>query len=104
MAFTACTTGTVALYTLPADDETIVAIPVEAWDEKGDAYVAGVKGLIVADSRPGFLRLEQASQQLPHPGKAPREPVKVGPPERPKGPRDPLDPRGPHQPPRGRPS
>lgn len=103
--FTACTTATVALYTLPDDDETIAAIPVEAWDEQGAAYVAGLKGLIVADSRPGFVRLEQATARLPRPdGPPPREPVKVGPPpSKPGGPRDPIDPRGPRpDPPRGR--
>lgn len=102
--FTACMTATVALYTLPDDDETIVALPVEAWDEQGAAYVAGIKGLIVADSRPGFVRLEQASARLPRPDAPVREPVKVGPPpSKPGGPRDPADPRGPRPAPeRGR--
>lgn len=104
-AYTPCTTGTVALYTDPADDELLTAVPVEAWDDAGAAYVAGVKGLILADARPGFVRLEQASQPLPRPGQPVREPVKVGPPEPrgPRGPRDPIDPRGPRpDPPRGR--
>lgn len=97
MAFTSCTTSTVALYTLPDDDETIVALPVEAWDEQGAAYVAGLKGLILADTRPGFIRLEQASVRLPGPGKPVKEPIKIGPPPShvPGGPRDPIDPRGP---------
>ncbi|MET8864672.1 hypothetical protein ABZW11_17180 [Nonomuraea sp. NPDC004580] len=101
--FTGCTTSTVALY-MAGDDETVVAVPVEAWDEQGSAYVAGVKGLILADTRPGFLRLEQASAPLPAPGRPVKEPVKVGPPpEKPRGPRDPADPRGPRPtPPRGR--
>jgi hypothetical protein len=101
--FTACTTRTVALYTLPDDDEMIVALPVEAWDEQGAAYIAGIKGLILADTRPGFLRLEQSSLELPRPdGPPPKEPVRVGPaPKPPRGPRDPTDPRGP-VPPRGR--
>ncbi|MEU8362320.1 hypothetical protein AB0C27_40510 [Nonomuraea sp. NPDC048882] len=96
MAFIACTTSTVALYTDPADDELLVALPVEAWDEHGAAYIAGIKGLILADTRPGFMRLEQASARLPGPGKPVKEPIKVGPPPRgPGGPRDPIDPRGP---------
>lgn len=103
--FTGCTTSAVALYTVEEDDELLIALPVEAWDESGAAYVAGLKGLILADSRPGFLRLEQASAKLPRPGEVPREPVKVGPPEPrgPGGPRDPIDPRGPRPAPeRGR--
>jgi len=102
--FTACVTGTVALYTVPDDDEQMLAVPVEAWDEAGAAYVAGIKGLILADTRPGFLRLEQASQPLPRPGRPVREPVRIGAPEgKPRGPRDPTDPRGPRpDPPRGR--
>ncbi|WP_049562242.1 hypothetical protein [Nonomuraea sp. SBT364] len=102
MAFTPCTSGTVALYTV--DDETLLAVPVEAWDEQGVAHIAGIKGLIQADTRPGFLRLEQASQPLPAPGRPVREPVRVGPPPgRRPGPRDPTDPRGPRpDPPRGR--
>lgn len=91
-----CTTGTVALYTMPDDDEQLLAIPVEAWDDAGAAYVAGLKGLIVADSRPGFVRLEQASQPLARPGRAAKDPVRVGPPAPGKPrPRDPsLPPRG----------
>jgi hypothetical protein len=102
--FTACTTGTVALYTVEDDDEQLLALPVEAWDEQGIAYVAGIKGLILADSRPNFLRLEQASARLPRPGEPAKEPVRVGPPPgKNRGPRDPLDPRGPRPgPPRGR--
>ncbi|MEU6781496.1 hypothetical protein ABZ912_20010 [Nonomuraea angiospora] len=94
--FTACTTGTVALYTVEGDDEQLLAIPIEAWDDTGAAYVAGIKALILADSRPGFLRLEQASQPLARPGRAVKEPVRVGPPPSP-GPR----PRDPVLPPRG---
>lgn len=96
MAFTSCTTGAVALYAVEGDDEQLLAIPVEAWDEQGTAYVAGIKGLIATDSRPGFLRLEQASQPLARPGRAVREPVRVGPPPAPRPrPRDPeLPPRG----------
>ncbi|MEV0382886.1 hypothetical protein [Nonomuraea sp. NPDC050643] len=95
MAFTACTTGTVALYTVEGDDEHLLAIPVEAWNEAGAACVAGLKGLIVADTRPGFLRLEQASQPLPRPGRAAREPIRFGPPAPGKPrPRDPELPRG----------
>ncbi|GAA4924559.1 hypothetical protein HD597_011308 [Nonomuraea thailandensis] len=92
-----CTTGTVALYVDQADDDLLVAVPVEAWDEAGAAYVAGLRGLVLADSRPGFVRLEQASARLPRPDAPVREPVKIGAPEPrgPHGPRDPLDPRGP---------
>ncbi|MGW6502970.1 hypothetical protein [Nonomuraea angiospora] len=95
-AFIACATGTVALYTRPDDEEQLLAIPVEAYDDAGAAYVAGIKGLIVADSRPGFVRLEQASQPLARPGRPVREPVRVGPAPAPK-PR----PREPELPPRG---
>lgn len=103
MAFTPCGTGTVALYTVEDDDGTLLAIPVEAWDDAGAAYVAGVARLILADSRPGFVRLAQASQPLPRPDAPRRDPVRVGPPPRQSGPRDPTDPRGPRlDPPRGR--
>ena len=102
--FTACMTGTVVLYAVPDDDEQLLALPVEAWDEHGAAYVAGAAGLVKADSRPGFVRLEQASARLPRPGQPVGEPVRVGPPDgKPRGPRDPTDPRGPRPgPPRGR--
>lgn len=96
MAYTSCTTGTVALYTVQGDDEQLLAIPVEAWDDSGVAYVAGIRALIAADTKPGFLRLEQASQPLARPGRAVREPVRVGPEPAPK-PR----PREPEVPPRG---
>jgi hypothetical protein len=104
-AYCPCTTGTVALYTDPADDELLVAVPVEAWDEHGLAYVADVSELIAARTLQGFVRLEQASARLPRPGTKPQEPVRVGPPPArgPRGPRDPSDPRGPRPAPeRGR--
>lgn len=105
MAYCPCTTSTVALYADPDDAEIVVAVPVEAWDERGAAYVAGAKGLVLADSRTGFVGLEQASARLPRPGQPVKEPVKVGPrdPSGPLGPRDPVDPRGPRPAPvRGR--
>jgi hypothetical protein len=77
-AYTPCTTGTVALYA--TDAEQLLAVPVEAWDETGAAHIAGLKGLILADTRPGFVRLEQASAQLPAPGRPVKEPVRIGPP------------------------
>jgi len=76
--YTPCTTGTVALYRQDAD--TLVAVPVEAWDETGAAQVAGESGLILATARTGFVHLEQASAQLPAPGKPAKEPVRIGPP------------------------
>lgn len=100
-AFTPCTTGTVALYVM--DDDSVTAIPVEAWTENGAACIAGLDGLVPAISKPGFLRLEQVSMTLPHPDSVPKQPVRVGPKPRPPGPRDPTDPRGPREgQPRGR--
>lgn len=104
MALLPCTSGTVALYMVEGDDETLLAIPVEAWSEDGFAFVAQTMKLAAAHTLPRFVRLEQASQPLPAPGRPVGEPVRVGPPpEKPRGPRDPTDPRGPRPgPPRGR--
>ncbi|MFB4273030.1 hypothetical protein [Nonomuraea sp. GTA35] len=108
MALIPCTTGTVALYKVEGDDETVIAVPVEAWgsEDPFTAFVATRDGhLAAAHSRAGFVGLEQASAPLPRPGAPVREPVKVGPgePRGPRGPRDPVDPRGPRpETPRGR--
>jgi hypothetical protein len=80
-----CTTGTVALYQEGAE-ETILALPVEAWDDTGAAYVAGTSGLVAASTLAGFLRLEAAAIALP-PRRAPKAPVPVGPRPR-RGPRE----------------
>jgi len=104
MAFVPCTTSTVALYMVEGDDETLLAVPVEAWSEDGFAFVAQTMKLAAAHTLPRFVRLEQASARLPRPGQPVGEPVRVGPPDgKPRGPRDPTDPRGPRPgPPRGR--
>lgn len=81
-----CTTGAVALYQL--DDDTVLAVPVEAWDGQGAAYVAGDTGLVEATTRAGFLRLEQAAVALPPSGRPPRTPERAGPRPRPQGPRE----------------
>lgn len=98
MALIPCASGTVALYKVDGDDETLLAVPVEAWgtEEPFTAFVATPDGhLAAAHSRAGFVRLEQASQPLPAPGRPVGQPVKIGPPER--------KPRGPRvDPPRGR--
>lgn len=86
MAYVACTTGTVALYPLPDDGGTL-ALPVEAWDERGIPHIAGDTGLVEASSRPGFLRLEAAAVALP-PSRVPVTPVPAGPRPKPKGPKE----------------
>jgi hypothetical protein len=88
MPFIPCSTGTVALYQ-GADAESVIAVPVEAWDERGTPHVAGPAALVEASTRPGFLGLEQSQAPLPKPGEKPKEPVKIGPKPRPGGPRDP---------------
>ncbi len=79
-----CTTGTVALF--QEEEETVLALPVEAWDDTGAPYVAGPTGLVTATTRAGFLRLEAAAVALP-PRRAPKSPVPVGP-RQPRGPRE----------------
>jgi hypothetical protein len=100
--FTACTTGTLALYEQP--DGSTLALPVEAWgaadDLLGVPYVAGTDRLERADSRPGFQRLEVAALVLP-PAVETRKPVKVGPADRPQPGRRPVV-RGPRDPREGR--
>lgn len=75
MAFIACTTGTLAVF--GRQDGAELAIPVEAWDEAGEAYVAGSHRLVAASSEDGFLRLEQAVFVVPDRSE-PRPPVRVG--------------------------
>lgn len=72
MVFIPCLTGAVALYRL--DDETLLALVVEAWDETGAPYIAGERALVAADSRPGFVRLEPASGQIANPARPVRQP------------------------------
>lgn len=72
-----CTTGTVALYR--GDGEQLLAVPVEAWDDKGAALVAGVSGLISAAERPGFAGLELAAIAVPAQDRPVRTPVRSGP-------------------------
>lgn len=95
MALIPCTTGTLALY--DQEDGSILAKPVEAWDDAGRPYVAAVTILVAAeDAGPGtFQSLEMAAVVLPPPrevrqpervGRAPRpgpRPVPEGPRERP---------------------
>jgi hypothetical protein len=64
--FTPCATGTEALYRRieapEGDEREVLAVPVEAWDEFGKAYVAGPQGLVDATAfraaRLVFLRLD----------------------------------------------
>lgn len=87
MAFTPCTTGTVALYR--QGEDTVLALAVEAWDDAGVPYVAADTGLVRAGSLPGFLRLEQTVAELPRPDRQVRRPDRAGPRLRPgDGPRE----------------
>ncbi|MGP3917685.1 hypothetical protein [Nonomuraea sp. 10N515B] len=85
MALISCTTGTLALYA--QEDGSILAKPVEAWDDAGAPYVAAATVLVAAqDAGPGtFQRLEMAAVVLPPPREV-RVPDRVGRPPRP-GPR-----------------
>jgi len=77
VAYVACTTGTVALYR--DDDGTQRAVVVEAWDEDGAPWIAGVAGLVAAADQAGFVRLERAVAVIPPPA-IPPDVMRVPPP------------------------
>lgn len=74
MPFIPCLTGAVALYRL--DDETLIAVVVEAWDDTGAPYIAGDRVLVPATSRLGFVRLESASGLVADPARPVRQPTR----------------------------
>jgi hypothetical protein len=88
MALAACTTHTVALYA-GEDGSSVLALPVEAWDERGTPYVADGAGLVDATTKAGFLKVEPAATAIP-PQRQPRQPQTVSAGSRPrtKGPRE----------------